>query len=93
MQGEGTTVYNAADSLTVSARCLDNSLSIPLRKQDDGVVYRTLALYRPRHQQLSVAQSTLLTPRTDVWYTLQGVRVSRPQRGIYIRNGRKVITK
>ena len=93
MQGEGTTVYNAADSLTVSARCLDNSLSIPLRKQDDGVVYRTLALYRPRHQQLSVAQSTLLTPRADVWYTLQGVRVSRPQRGIYIRNGRKVITK
>lgn len=27
------------------------------------------------------------------YYTLQGIRVTKPQRGVYIRNGRKVIVK
>lgn len=29
----------------------------------------------------------------DAWYTLSGVRTSRPQHGVYIHNGRKVIVK
>ena len=93
VQGDGATVYHAADSLTVSARCLDTRLSIGLRKQDDGVVYRTFALYRPRQQQSDVKHPHLLVPHADVWYTLQGVRVSRPQQGVYIRNGRKVAVR
>ena len=28
-----------------------------------------------------------------MWYTLQGVRVDQPKKGLYIRNGRKVIVK
>ncbi len=31
--------------------------------------------------------------RQDVWYNLNGQRVSRPEHGIYIRNGKKVIIK
>lgn len=29
----------------------------------------------------------------DAWYTLQGVRVAQPTRGIYVRNGKKVYVK
>lgn len=29
----------------------------------------------------------------NVWYTLQGVRVAQPTRGIYVRNGKKIIIK
>ena len=31
--------------------------------------------------------------RQDVWYNLNGQRVSRPEHGVYIRNGKKVIIK
>ncbi|MBR1412205.1 MAG: hypothetical protein IJ577_03675, partial [Prevotella sp.] len=40
--------------------------------------------------------STAVTkPATDdnAWYTLQGVRVAHPTRGIYVRNGKKVFIK
>ena len=34
------------------------------------------------------------TPATDgAWYTLQGVRVSQPAKGLYIHNGKKVVIK
>ena len=29
--------------------------------------------------------------QAEVWYNLQGQRVSAPQKGIYIRNGKKVL--
>ena len=29
----------------------------------------------------------------NAWYTLQGVRVAQPTRGIYVRNGKKIIIK
>ena len=29
----------------------------------------------------------------DAWYTLQGVRVAQPTRGLYIHNGKKVVVK
>ena len=29
----------------------------------------------------------------DVWYTLQGVRVATPTKGIYVKNGKKVMVK
>ena len=29
----------------------------------------------------------------DVWYSLQGVRVSQPTRGLFIHNGKKVVVK
>ena len=32
-------------------------------------------------------------PNTNVFYTLTGVKVSRPQKGVYVRDGRKVIVK
>ena len=31
--------------------------------------------------------------KQDVWYNLQGQRVAKPSRGIYIHNGKKVICR
>lgn len=37
---------------------------------------------------------TSTTSRTDgAWYTLSGVRVEKPQRGVYIHNGKKVVVR
>ena len=39
-------------------------------------------------------QSTIATPvKKDAWYTLQGVRIDNPAKGLYIRNGKKVFVK
>ena len=36
-----------------------------------------------------------IAPRShsDAWYTLQGVKTEKPQKGVFIKNGRKVIMK
>ena len=36
---------------------------------------------------------TTATTADDAWYTLQGVRVAQPTRGLYIHNGKKVVVK
>lgn len=40
-----------------------------------------------------ITQVSRPSAKSDKWYTLQGVEVSNPARGIYIRNGRKVVVK
>lgn len=40
-----------------------------------------------------VPASMIENEETDAYYTLQGVKVARPTKGIYIRNGRKVVIK
>lgn len=36
---------------------------------------------------------TTATTADDAWYTLQGVRVAQPTRGLYIHNGKKIVVK
>ena len=31
--------------------------------------------------------------KSEEWYTLQGQRVAKPGKGLYIRNGKKVVIK
>jgi len=41
-----------------------------------------------------ISTAEVSTAKEDnVWYTLQGVRVAQPTRGIYVRNGKKVFIK
>lgn len=86
--------YQAADSLVAVVECKDGDkgISHPLSSRNANHVYRMLQLFRPVEAPLSVTPVVLQsTNDADGYYSLQGVRVSRPQRGIYIRNGRKVI--
>lgn len=41
-----------------------------------------------------ISTAEVSTAKEDnIWYTLQGVRVAQPTRGIYVRNGKKVFVK
>lgn len=40
----------------------------------------------------TIGQGALKSER-DVWYNLQGQRVDKPKKGLYIRNGRKVVVR
>ena len=36
---------------------------------------------------------THAAPTADLWFSLQGQRMAVPRKGLYIRNGRKVIVR
>ena len=42
---------------------------------------------------INVQSSMFNAPSDNAFYTLQGQRVEKPGKGIYIRNGRKVVIK
>jgi len=66
------------------------TLELPGRSQ--FYVYRMMQLYRPKAGS-SAVNAPLLKPAaaSDGFYTLQGLRVSHPRRGLYLRKGRKVL--
>lgn len=50
--------------------------------------------YIDEEDEATGIQSTIAVPaKKDVWYTLQGVRIDNPAKGLYIRNGKKVFVK
>lgn len=88
-------VYNAADSITVATQCEDTKegLIVELSSRSDYYIYRSLQYFRPRSTVESVDMVSAAICPSACYYTLQGVRVSHPQRGIYIRDGKKIIVK
>ena len=92
--GDGASTYSAADSLLTIAYKADDyePLAMSLTGRNGYVIYRELTVYR--QQQTATAISQAATGRRDAagaYYTLQGVRVVKPRKGIYIRNGKKLI--
>ena len=88
------TDYQAADSLVTVLSCEeDGCMAVSLSKRADYYIYRMLQNYRPRSVTESVAVVKSVVKPSAYYYTLQGVRVRHPQRGIYIKDGKKVIVK
>lgn len=88
--------YNAADSLIMSVICDDASKGIvyELNSRTSNHIYRMLQQYRPRHILTDIVQPAMRITEDEKYYTLQGLRVMHPlQRGIYIRNGRKIVIR
>ena len=87
--------YQAADSLVTLLSCDDaaSGLSVALTSRSAYYIYRGLQHYRPRSIAESIDAIRPSAVPSSCFYTLQGVRVARPQRGIYIKDGRKVIVK
>ncbi len=87
--------YESADSLVqwVSCEREAEGIVLTLNSRSAYYLYRMLQHYRPRTSPsaIQVVRPSALDPQ--YYYTLQGVRVSRPQRGIYIKNGQKVVVK
>ena len=44
-------------------------------------------------EETAIQGVTTTATTDDAWYTLQGVRVAQPTRGLYIHNGKKVVVK
>ena len=91
-----TTVWQSADSVTVG-NCMteaDESLSVTLKSKKQYAVYRSVAVYSPIVSPASVNHPGVDgRPVSGCYYTLQGQRVKIPYRGIYIKDGRKVVVK
>ena len=95
LQGQGETVYQAADSLLLIEPCLSEAdgLSVSLLGNNSYRVYRSLAVYRPASVVSSVSTTTFGLQEPDVYYTLQGQRMARPGKGLYIKKGKKMVFK
>lgn len=87
--------YQAGDSLVTLLTCDDaaSGLSVALTSRTAYYIYRELQHYRPRSIAESIDAVRPSAVSSSCYYTLQGMRVARPQRGIYIKDGRKVIVK
>jgi hypothetical protein len=91
LKGEGPTVYQTADSLLSFTLCEDpaDGLTIPLTGNKSMTVYRSVAVYSPVATPVAVSTPVALPASVSDIYTLQGIRIKKPTRGLYIRNGRK----
>lgn len=88
--------YAPADSLILSSQALPTDpISFALKSRGDAYVYRMLCVYTPKNDPTPVVdvQAAALLNEDDAYYTLQGIRVRHPQRGLYIHRHRKVMVK
>lgn len=93
VQGDGTSAYQAADSTSLFVSC-DNAtsgLSVSLLSRSNFTIYRSALLFRPVTIESAITLPHSGSATSSVYHTLQGVRVERPARGVYILNGRKVV--
>ena len=84
--------YQAADSVTIYKV---GDIAFPMLNRDHFTVYRSLTVYEPvaYHHSLGVNLPIATSPE-EGWFTLQGIRISRPYaKGIYIRGGKKRVVK
>jgi hypothetical protein len=88
--------YNAADSLLSVKLCekASEGIAYDLPSRNSYYLCRYMAQYRPR-TPFSMTTSPHIRPaqQQNCYYTLQGIRVSAPRQGIYIRDGKKVFVK
>ena len=93
LQGTGADTYVEADSLVACSICDDanKGLTLQLKGNKSMTVYRSISHYTPADATVGIADCQKQAPAAtedDVCYTLQGIKVKRPQKGIYIKNGR-----
>ena len=96
LKGEGATVYQPADSISVFINCetTEQGLSAAMSGRNSYYIYRSAAVYRPTSGTTAIQTVTTKSDVTEAdYYTLQGTRFKAPQKGLYIRNNRKVIVK
>ncbi len=59
-----------------------------------GLIITALKLIpKPAETEPTAIQTVTETQSDNAWYTLEGVRVAAPQKGVYIHNGKKFVVK
>lgn len=87
--------YQVTDSLNLFIICSDTEkgLSADIPARTKYYIYRSAAVYRPLNNTTAIRTLRREDCKGNSYYSLQGVRILHPQKGIYIRNGRKVVMK
>jgi len=93
--GDGTTAYNAADSILYFKWCDGNDTTLTLDMPSSAAyhIYRSLCVYQPVNDLSGIAVLRTIGEGDDTYYNLQGMRVARPSKGVYIKNRKKVVVK
>ena len=93
--GDGSTAYNAADSILYFKWCDDNgdALTLDMPSSARYHIYRSLCVYQPISDLTGIVTLSTDCKGDDTYYNLQGMRVARPIKGVYIKNRKKVMVK
>lgn len=86
----GVGFYKVDGSVDLKA----NRAYLPLLKSEVSSTRRFIGMdFEDGEEGTTGIRNTILTIEQNVWYNLQGQRVERPGKGLYIRNGKKVVIK
>ena len=77
--GESTVKMSATGNLSMTA--------------SNGTYIRSITIKSTGLTNLGAIEKNRIQPREDGIYTLTGQRITNPQRGIYIQNGKKIIIR
>ena len=95
--GDGTTAYNASDSILLFkwSDGSSDALTLDMPSSARYHIYRTLSIYQPVTDLTAINPPTALPGKTDedIWYNMQGMRMTTPWKGVYVKNKRKVVVK
>lgn len=92
----GDAIYDAADAKTrfIVAGEEDEAMEIEMPGNKSFYIYRSLNVYRPKNTVgIQPAVNRLPAAAADAYYNLQGQRVAKPGKGVYIRNRQKVTVR
>lgn len=90
--GDGSTIYSLANISGVGFYKVKAGLKIPLGKAYLVISDTNAKEYMPFIGETSGVHPCSLYEKNDnVMYNIQGVRISKPVKGVYIRNGKKII--
>jgi len=93
VKGEGATVYSADNQLSIFVTCEDakDGLHVSLPGRNSYTIYPSVAVYRPTGETDGIRNvTTTVNAKQDI-YTLQGVKVSKMCKGLYIIGGKIVL--
>ena len=95
VKGEGDTTYSADNQQNTFVTCEDakDGLQVDLIGRNGYTIYPSVSVYRPTGDTDGIRSVTATTDTKPDIYTLQGVKVSKMRKGLYIRNGQKFIVK
>ena len=95
LKGKGNSEYHAADSLLMYCSYEDSTqtFNVPMYANTNYYIYRSLAVYSPVNEATAIRNVASDQPFNQHYFNLKGQRVLRPGRGVYVKNGRKIVVK
>ena len=95
VKGEGATTYSADNQQNTFVTCEDakDGLQVDLIGRNGYTIYPSVSVYRPTGDTDGIRSVTATTDTKPDIYTLQGVKVGKVSKGLYILGGKKVVVR